>query len=104
MELAFRVRCSAHSPGPPTGHGRRPRPAWCSGCGTCGPRSGSSTPTYIAADPVAGAGLVAVAVAATTAGGMFFCVLRVKSDSTVAPIVTHTATISLGILAAAITR
>ena len=58
----------------------------------------------IAADPVARAGLVAVAVAATTAGGMFFCVLRVMSDSTVAPIVTHTATNSLGILAAAITR
>jgi membrane protease YdiL (CAAX protease family) len=47
---------------------------------------------------------VALAVAATTAGGMFFCVLRVKSDSTVAPIVTHTATNSLGVLAAAITR
>lgn len=55
-------------------------------------------------DPLARAGLVAVAVVATTAGGMFFCLLRARSDSTVAPIVAHTATNSLGILASAISR
>jgi CAAX protease family protein len=58
----------------------------------------------IADDPVARAGLVAVAVVATTAGGMFFCVLRAKGDSTVAPMMAHTATNSLGILASAVTR
>jgi membrane protease YdiL (CAAX protease family) len=58
----------------------------------------------LADDPVSRAGLVAVAVVATAAGGMFFCALRAKSDSTVAPIVAHTATNSLGILASAVTR
>jgi uncharacterized protein len=58
----------------------------------------------VADDPLARAGLVAIAVVATTAGGMFFCLLRVRSDSTVAPIVAHTATNSLGILASAISR
>jgi uncharacterized protein len=58
----------------------------------------------VADDPLARAGLVAAAVVATTAGGMIFCLLRVRSGSTVAPIVAHTATNSFGILASAISR
>jgi uncharacterized protein len=58
----------------------------------------------IADDPVARAGAVAAAIVATAAGGMFFCVLRMMSDSTLAPIVAHTATNSLGVLTSAITR
>lgn len=58
----------------------------------------------IADDPVARAGAVAVAVVATAAGGLFFCVLRVRSGSTVAPILAHIATNSFGVLASAATR
>ncbi len=52
-------------------------------------------------DPVARGATVALAVATTAAGGMLFCLLRVRSGSTLAPVVAHTATNSLGILAAA---
>jgi membrane protease YdiL (CAAX protease family) len=58
----------------------------------------------IADDPVARAGAVGAAIVATAVGGMFFCVLRMRSDSTLAPIVAHTAMNSLGVLASAITR
>lgn len=58
----------------------------------------------VADDPIARAGALLTALAATAAGGMFFCGLRVASDSTVAPIVAHTATNSLGLLASAINR
>jgi CAAX protease family protein len=58
----------------------------------------------VADDPIARAGALLAALAATAVGGMFFCALRVGSDSTVAPIVVHTATNSLGLLASAITR
>jgi membrane protease YdiL (CAAX protease family) len=47
---------------------------------------------------------VAGAAVATAVGGLFFCLLRIRSGSTVAPIVAHTATNSLGILASAATR
>lgn len=53
--------------------------------------------------PSARAGLVALAVLGTALGGLFFCALRVRSDSTVAPLVAHTATNSLGLLASAVT-
>lgn len=58
----------------------------------------------IADDPVARAGAVAAAIVATAAGGMIFCALRMMSDSTLAPIVAHTAMNSLGVLASAMTR
>jgi len=58
----------------------------------------------IAGDPVARAGAVRAAVVATTAGGLLFCALRVASDSTVAPIVAHTAMNSLGLAASALAR
>lgn len=58
----------------------------------------------IAHDSVARTGSVAAAVVVTAAGGLFFCLLRVRSDSTLAPILAHTATNSLGVLASAITR
>jgi membrane protease YdiL (CAAX protease family) len=58
----------------------------------------------IADDPVARVGAVGAAIVATAVGGMFFCVLRMRSDSTLAPIVAHTAMNSLGVLASAITR
>jgi membrane protease YdiL (CAAX protease family) len=58
----------------------------------------------IANDPVAVAGAVVAGTAATTAGGMLFCLLRMTSDSTVAPIVAHTAMNSLGLVASAVTR
>ena len=58
----------------------------------------------IADDPVARAAAVGAAIVATAVGGMFFCVLRMRSDSTLAPIVAHTAMNSLGVLASAITR
>lgn len=55
-------------------------------------------------DPVARAASVVAAVGATAAGGLLFCLLRVRSDSTVAPIVAHLATNSFGVLASAATR
>jgi uncharacterized protein len=55
-------------------------------------------------DPAARAGLVVAAVVGTAVGGLFFCALRIRSDSTVAPIVAHTATNSLGVLASALSR
>lgn len=55
----------------------------------------------LADDPVARTATVAVAVVSTAAGGMAFCLLRVRSGSLVAPAVAHAATNSLGILAAA---
>ncbi|MGH9229478.1 MAG: lysostaphin resistance A-like protein [Acidimicrobiales bacterium] len=58
----------------------------------------------IADDPVARAGLVGLAVVATAIGGMFFCVLRSRSNSTLAPMVAHTSMNSLGVLASAIAR
>jgi membrane protease YdiL (CAAX protease family) len=58
----------------------------------------------VAPGAAARAGAVAGAVVATAVGGLLFCVLRMRSGSTVAPIVAHTATNSLGILAAAVTR
>lgn len=58
----------------------------------------------VADDPAARAGAVAVAVLATAAGGVFFCALRVRSASTLAPIIAHTSTNSLGLLASAVTR
>jgi membrane protease YdiL (CAAX protease family) len=58
----------------------------------------------IADDPVARVGAVGAAIVATAVGGMFFCMLRMRSDSTLAPIVAHTAMNSLGVLASAITR
>jgi uncharacterized protein len=58
----------------------------------------------VAADPIARAGAVAAAVVTTAVGGMFFCALRTVSDSTVAPIVAHTAMNSLGLSASAIAR
>jgi uncharacterized protein len=58
----------------------------------------------IADQLLARAGVVTAAIVATAAGGLFFCVLRMRSDSTVAPIVAHTAMNSLGVVASAITR
>ena len=58
----------------------------------------------VADDPAARAGAVVVAVLATAAGGMFLCALRVRSASTLAPIIAHTSTNSLGLLASAVTR
>jgi CAAX protease family protein len=58
----------------------------------------------VADDPAARAGAVAVAVLATAAGGACFCALRVRSASTLAPIIAHTSTNSLGLLASAVTR
>jgi CAAX protease family protein len=55
-------------------------------------------------DPAARAGAVAMAVLATAAGGVCFCALRVRSASTLAPIIAHTSTNSLGLLASAVTR
>jgi membrane protease YdiL (CAAX protease family) len=49
------------------------------------------------------AGVVALAVLGTGLGGLFFCALRTRSGSTVAPIVAHTATNSLGLIASAVT-
>jgi uncharacterized protein len=57
----------------------------------------------VAADTAALAGALVAAIVATAAGGMFFCALRTMSDSTVAPIVAHTAMNSLGLLASAST-
>ena len=57
----------------------------------------------VADDPAARAVAVAVAVLFTAAGGVFFCALRVRSGSTLAPIVAHTSTNSLGLLASAVT-
>jgi NADPH:quinone reductase-like Zn-dependent oxidoreductase len=56
----------------------------------------------IADDAVTRAGAVGLAIAATAVGGMFFCVLRRRSDSTLAPIVAHTSMNSLGVFASAI--
>jgi len=58
----------------------------------------------VATDPILEVAAVAGAVVATTTGGLLFCLLRVKSDSTVAPFLAHTATNSLGVLASAIAR
>jgi membrane protease YdiL (CAAX protease family) len=58
----------------------------------------------VAESAVARAGTVAGAVVATAVGGVFFCALRMRSGSTVAPIVVHTATNSLGLLASFVTR
>jgi len=58
----------------------------------------------VAPDPVARAGAVAAAVVVTTAGGLLFCLLRVRSGSTLAPVIAHTATNSLGIAASAAVR
>lgn len=58
----------------------------------------------IAGDPVVRAGAVLAAVAATAAGGLLFCALRAASDSTVAPMVAHTAMNSLGLVASALAR
>jgi uncharacterized protein len=58
----------------------------------------------VAADPLARMAAVTAAVVATAAGGMLLCLLRTASDSTVAPIVAHTATNSLGLLAASVAR
>lgn len=58
----------------------------------------------VADDPAARAGAVAVAVLATAAGGVCLCALRVRSASTLAPIIAHTSTNSLGLLASAVTR
>jgi uncharacterized protein len=69
-----------------------------------GPTLGLLDANDIADDPVARAGAVGAAIVATAVGGMFFCVLRMRSDSTLAPIVAHTAMNSLGVLASAITR
>jgi membrane protease YdiL (CAAX protease family) len=55
-------------------------------------------------DVLARAGMVAAAVGFTTVGGLLFCALRVRSGSTVAPIVAHIATNSFGIVASAATR
>jgi membrane protease YdiL (CAAX protease family) len=55
-------------------------------------------------EPIARAGAVAGAVLFTTAGGLFFCLLRVRSRSTLAPIVAHTAMNSLGVLASVAVR
>jgi membrane protease YdiL (CAAX protease family) len=57
----------------------------------------------VATDTAALAGALVAAIVATAAGGMFFCALRTMSDSTVAPIVAHTAMNSLGLLASATT-
>jgi membrane protease YdiL (CAAX protease family) len=57
----------------------------------------------VADDPAARAVAVAAAVLFTAAGGLFFCALRVRSGSTLAPIVAHTSTNSLGLLASAVT-
>jgi uncharacterized protein len=54
-------------------------------------------------DPIVRAWSVAGAVVVTTAAGMIFCLLRVRSDSTVAPIVAHVATNSSALLASAAT-
>jgi len=58
----------------------------------------------VAPDPVARAGAVAAAVVVTAAGGLLFCLLRVRSGSTLAPVIAHTATNSLGIAASAAVR
>ena len=58
----------------------------------------------VAADPIPRVAAVGAAVVFTAAAGMFFCLLRRASDSTVAPIVAHTATNSLALLAAAAAR
>jgi len=57
----------------------------------------------VADDPAARAVAVAAAVLFTAAGGLFFCALRVRSGSTLAPIVAHASTNSLGLLASAVT-
>jgi membrane protease YdiL (CAAX protease family) len=57
----------------------------------------------VADDPAARAVAVAVAVLFTTAAGLFFCALRERSGSTLPPIVAHTSTNSLGLLASAVT-
>lgn len=58
----------------------------------------------VVGDPLARAGAVAAAVVATTAAGMFFCLLRARSGSTLAPIVAHIATNSLATIASALVR
>jgi hypothetical protein len=72
---------------------------------SCGPYESrtntGATQTY---DPAARAGAVAVAVLATATGGVFFCALRVRSASTLAPIIANASMNSLGLLASAVTR
>lgn len=58
----------------------------------------------IAPDAAARAGMVTAAVAFTAVGGLLFCLLRVRSGSTVAPILAHVATNSFGLVASAATR
>ena len=58
----------------------------------------------IGSDAMARTGMITLAVAFTAAGGLFFCLLRMRSGSTVAPILAHIATNSFGLLASAAAR
>jgi uncharacterized protein len=58
----------------------------------------------VASGTIARTATVGAAVAFTAAGGVFFCMLRLRSGSTTAPILAHIATNSFGVVAAAAAR
>jgi uncharacterized protein len=68
------------------------------------PTLGLLSANDITTGAIARGGTVAAAVAFTSMGGLFFCLLRLRSDSLVAPIIAHIATNSLGVVASAATR
>jgi membrane protease YdiL (CAAX protease family) len=68
------------------------------------PTLGLLSANDIAPDALSRAGAVAGAVVFTTAGGVLFSVLRLRSGSVVAPMIAHVATNAFGVVASAVTR